>query len=236
MAVTATRSAAPGLLDTVTSAVARDFPAWRDLVASSFVPLTVRSDASQFRGRIRSRVWEDVSIAEITANGQEVLRTPELIDRSEQHYFKFTLQLAGHVTLSQDNREARLAPGDLALCDTGRPYTLANEEDFRTLVIMFPQTLLGFPPKVVGELTAVRLAGDAGLGRMVSPFMVRLAENLEVLNGAGGHRLAFNALDLIATLLEQELDVGREPVVGARDEQLQRIRQFIEANLGDPGL
>jgi transcriptional regulator GlxA family with amidase domain len=80
------------------------------------------------------------------------------------------------------------------------------------------------------------MAGDQGLGRMISPFMMQLAENLEVLTGPSGHRLAHNAVDLIATMFDSELSTRRSMEDGRHSELLIRIRQYIEANLGDPGL
>ncbi|WP_198411652.1 MULTISPECIES: helix-turn-helix domain-containing protein [Cryobacterium] len=225
-----------GVGDPVTCARADTFAEWRTLVSDSFVPLEVRSDATDFRGTLRSRVLDELSIVEVTANGHQVLRTPALIARSARHYFKLNLQLSGHGILIQDNREATLRPGDLAVYDTHRPYTLTFEQDFRTLVLMFPHDALDLPAESVGQLTARRMAGDAGLGRMISPFMVQLAENLDALSGTTGHRLAYNAVDLIATMFESELSIRREPVAGTHGGLLTSIRQYIEAELGDPDL
>ncbi|MCW2135426.1 transcriptional regulator, AraC family [Arthrobacter sp. VKM Ac-2550] len=221
----------------VQAAVADNFSQWQHLVSESFVPLEVRSDKRQdFSGVLRSRVLDELSIVEVTAKGHQVLRTPALIERSDRLFFKLNLQLSGHGILIQDNREAALRPGDIAVYDTHRPYTLAFEEDFRTLVVMFPHDLLDLSPDEVGQLTAVRMAGDQGLGRMISPFMMQLAENLEVLTGPSGHRLAHNAVDLIATMFDNELSTRRSTEEGHYSELLVRIRQYIEANLGDPGL
>ncbi|MBG6213008.1 AraC-like DNA-binding protein [Cryobacterium sp. CAN_C3] len=222
--------------DSVEFAVADSFAQWRTLVSQSFVPLEVRSVSRTFHGTLRSRVLDELSIVEVTANGHQVLRTSALIAASARQYFKLNLQLAGTGMLVQDNREATLRPGDLAVYDTNRPYTLAFEEDFRTLVLMFPHDVLDLPADSVGQLTAVRLPGDAGLGRLISPFMVQLAENLDVLSGASGHRLAYNAVDLIATMFESELNLRRDPVAGVHGDLLARIRSYVDGHLGDPEL
>ncbi|TFD77007.1 helix-turn-helix domain-containing protein [Cryobacterium fucosi] len=222
--------------DPVRSAEANSFGEWRTLVSDSFVPLEVRSDATDFHGTLRSRVLDDLSIVEVTATGHQVLRTPSLIARSDRQYFKLNLQLSGSGILIQDNREATLCPGDLAVYDTNRPYTLAFERDFRTLVLMFPHDALDLPADAIAQLTAVRMAGDAGLGRMISPFMVRLAENLDALSGATGHRLAYNAVDLVATMFESELSIRRDPGPATRGDLLTSIHRYIEAELGDPEL
>ncbi len=227
----------PNTADVVQTAVAHSFSAWHDLISASFVPLHVRSsDPTHFHGRLRSRLLDELSIVEVTATGHSVHRTPSLIARSDRLYFKLNLQLAGTGILIQDNREAVLLPGDLAVYDTHRPYTLAFESDFRTLVLMFPHDALDLPSGSVGRLTATRMAADQGLGRMISPFMTQLAENLEILSGPSGHRLAHNAVDLLSTMFAAELDHAQDGRERPHEELLGRIRRFVEANLGHPEL
>lgn len=227
----------PDIADAVHTAVADSFSAWHDLISESFVPLHVRSgDPGHFRGQLRSRLLDELSIVEVTAMGHSVHRTPSLIAQSDRLYYKLNLQLAGTGILVQDNREAVLRPGDLAVYDTHRPYTLGFESDFRTLVLMFPHDALDLPAGSVAGLTAMRMAANEGLGRMISPFMTQLAENLEVLSGPSGHRLAHNAMDLLSTMFAAELDRRPDSTVTPHEELLGRIRRFIEANLADPGL
>lgn len=228
---------APSAPSAVQVAEARSFAEWNTLISESFVPLQARTNSpAGFHGRLRSRVLDELSVVEVTANSHKVLRTPALITRSDRLYYKLNLQLSGTGILVQDNREATLRPGDLAVYDTHRPYTLEFDDDFRTLVLMFPHDALDLPPDSVTDLTAVRFAGDAGIGRMISPFMVQLADNLELLSGPSGHRLAHNAVDLLATLFDSELRSENGPQRGHHGELLARIRQHIDANLGDPEL
>ena len=134
---------------TLTSSVATSFDHWRHLVAQSFVPLAAETDRpEQFRGRMRSRVLDRTCIVEVSASGHSVHRTPALLAQSGQRYFKLNLQLEGTGLLIQDNREAVLRPGDLAIYDTNRPYTLAFEEQARMMVVMFPHDSLSLPPEL----------------------------------------------------------------------------------------
>lgn len=221
----------------VQTAVAHSFTAWHELVSESFVPLHVRSsDPDHFHGRLRSRLLDELSITEVTATSHSVHRTPALIARSDRDYFKLNLQLAGTGLLVQDNREAVLAPGDLAVYDTSRPYSLAFDSNCRTLVLMFPHDALDLPAGSVGKLTATRMAASKGLGRMISPFMTQLADNLDVLSGPSGHRLAHHTVDLLSTLFAAELDAAQDGPDHPHEELLGRVRRFIETNLADPDL
>ncbi|NUS36750.1 MAG: AraC family transcriptional regulator, partial [Pseudarthrobacter sp.] len=192
----------------LTTSIAASFDHWKHLVAASFVPLAARTrDVDGFRGRMRSRVLDRMSIVEVTATSHEVHRTPALIARAHERYFKLNLQLEGTGLLIQDNREAVLRPGDLAIYDTSRPYTLAFEDSTRIMVLMFPCEALSLPTDYVGQLAAVRMAGSEGLSGIVGQFIRQLSGNLDVLNGPSGSRLAANALDLVSTMLHAEMDI-----------------------------
>ena len=228
-ATAAVRPAQQGL----TSSVATSFDHWKHLVAESFVPLAARTaDVDGFRGRMRSRVLDRMSIVEVTATSHEVHRTPALIAQAHERYFKLNLQLEGTGLLIQDNREAVLQPGDLAIYDTNRPYTLTFEEQARIMVVMFPCDALSLPTDYVGQLAAVRM-GATGLSGIVGQFIRQLSENLDVLNGPSGSRLATNALDLVSTMLHAEMDIAPDRM---KPQALlaASVREYIDANLSDP--
>lgn len=233
MPATANTAARPAHQN-LTSSVATSFDHWKHLVAESFVPLAAQTaDVDSFRGRMRSRVLDRMSIVEVTATSHEVHRTPALIARAHERYFKLNLQLEGTGLLVQDNREAVLRPGDLAIYDTSRPYTLTFEEQARMMVVMFPCDALALPADYVGQLAAVRMAGSAGLSGIVGQFIRQLSENLDVLSGPSGSRLAANALDLVSTMLHAEMDIAPDRM---KPQALLAvsIREYIEANLSDP--
>ncbi|GKV70947.1 helix-turn-helix domain-containing protein [Pseudarthrobacter sp. NCCP-2145] len=233
MPATANTAARPAHQN-LTSSVATSFDHWKHLVAESFVPLAAQTaDVDGFRGRMRSRVLDRMSIVEVTATSHEVHRTPALIARAHERYFKLNLQLEGTGLLVQDNREAVLRPGDLAIYDTSRPYTLTFEEQARMMVVMFPCDALALPADYVGQLAAVRMAGSAGLSGIVGQFIRQLSENLDVLSGPSGSRLAANALDLVSTMLHAEMDMAPDRM---KPQALLAvsIREYIDANLSDP--
>jgi AraC-like DNA-binding protein len=232
MSATTARPAGQHLI----SSVAASFDHWRHLVAESFVPLTAETDRpDSFRGRMRSRVLDCMCIVEVSATSHSVHRTPALVAQPGQRYFKLNLQLEGTGLLIQDNREAVLRPGDLAIYDTNRPYTLAFEEQARMMVVMFPHDSLSLPPDYVGQLSAVRLAAGHGLTSIVGPFITQLAGNLEALSGPSGSRLAANTLDLVSTMLHSELDLAPD-TMKPQMVLATSVREYIDGNLADPQL
>ena len=226
----------PELLRSSESAPVLDFSGFRTAVSESFVPLQVTSDRPEpFFGRIRSAQADEIHVSEVSASQHVVERTPELIARADRDYFKLSLMLSGTGLLIQEGREAVLRPGDLAVYDTHRPYTLVFDDDFRTVVVMFPKHLIGLPPELVSQLTGVRFDGSAGVGCIVAPFLGQLVGNLGRLSGATGARLAHSALDLTATLFADHLGTAAE-LANPHHALMGRIREYIEANLSSVDL
>lgn len=216
---------------------ADSFSAWRALISNTFVPLEAESLGSgPFAGQLSGRQLHDVGIMRLDAGAQTVSRSPELIARGGIGHYKLSLQLSGHGVLLQDGREALLQPGDVAIYDTQRPYSLTFEENFECLVLMFPQHLLGLSADDVSELTAVRMGKGNRLAESVAPFVASIAAQLPELKSPIGHRLALNIVDLLSTMLADEIYSRPEQNTDNHARLLRRVQHHIEANLADPAL
>lgn len=229
-------NAAPRPVRPVRSSVSHSFREYRQAVTASFVPLDVaRVGTAPFWGRLRTIDVEPVHVSDVTASQHLVERTEGMLTPGASSFYKVSLQVSGTGLLIQDGREAVLEPGDLAIYDTGRPYSMVFEDDMRMLVLMFPREHLGLPPDVVRQLTAHRISSDDGLGSMIIPFLQNVSQNLERVGGVTGPRLVQSAVDLITTMFANELDLDADPG-DSHHLQLQQIRHYIELHLGMPDL
>lgn len=233
MTVEVTPSAQSGVESYLTS----DFHDWRRHVSESFVPLEVHTDRPDtFRGELRAKRIDRLAMFDIRVSQHSVVRTPELVAHSGRDYYKLSMQLRGSSLLLQDGKEALLTPGDIALYDTTRPYTLISDDNMRHIVLMFPRSSIDLTTEDLGELTATRLPANRAMCQVVSPFLLRMAKNFESLNGGAALRLAHTTIDLVTTLFANELDVGLEGTNEPRRRLLNQIKNFIEANLDDESL
>jgi AraC-like DNA-binding protein len=215
------------------------FDYWRHAVSNTFVPL--RADPpggaaggpAPFDGTLHTVRLGSVQATRIAAGAHTVVRTPRLIAQSDAEFFKLGVQLRGYCLLTQDGREAPLTPGDFALYDTTRPYTLAFDDSYRQLVLMLPRSTLRVPPDQVSRVTARRVSGRQGLGALLSPFLLQLAAHLEEFDHTGNLRLADNIVDLLVTLLAEQIDVDAASPESTRRALLLRVMAFVEQHLGD---
>lgn len=213
-----------------------DFPQFRAAVNQSFVPLRVTSAReTRFRGAIRHADSADLHVSVVEAAEHMVERTPALIAARPGDYFKVGLHLAGNGLLVQGNREVVLQPGTLTLYDTARPYSLAFDGDFRSLVLMFPSRMLDLPARSVAELTARGLHEERGAATLLLPYLYALAQHPEAVTGSAGTRLAGNTVDLVATLLAERLAITAGPD-DPRRELFTAALQYIDDHLSSPHL
>ncbi|RNL85312.1 AraC-like ligand-binding domain-containing protein [Halostreptopolyspora alba] len=221
----------------VHSFIAHDFPEWRARMSDRFVRLRLSTRRpANFHGRLVGRNFDGISVARVRAREHEVARLPELISPEERHFVKFTLQLRGSSTVTQEGRAAVLAPGDMAVYETSRPYRLVCGDDSEILVVVFPAESLALPVGALATVTAVRIAPTRGVGSVVRSLFQQLGASVRALPESTGSRLVYQAVDLLDTLLRTELERHRDQGRGAPPEILARVKEYIGSHLGDPDL
>ncbi len=231
----------PDLARTLDLPPGQRFDYWKHALSDTFVPLEVSSPRGEtdFRGRLRGCELGSLRLIEVRAERHTARRTARLVKATPAGCYKIGVQLRGTAVLAQDGREATLNPGDFAVYDTDRPYTLALT-DHRMLVLIFPRDMLGLPQPRVAGITATRLTGEAGgMAALIGPFLCRVAGLVDEVDTRGlgvSLRLAGNVVDLLGTVLAERLDsIPADPDTAHRALMLQ-ITAFIEQHLGEADL
>lgn len=212
-----------------------DIAQWRRDTNENFVPLDVHPLGDfPFRARASRVDVGEVSVFRIEHTASIVARTPALVGRGDTDLIKVSLQLSGEELIEQDGRVTLLHPGDLAIYDTSRPYTLRFDGTTSLVVLTFPHGYLDIPREELAEVTATAFPLESPLGRVVNPFLVGLAQSIAELPPEHGQRLARSGLDLLMTLIHTQLKEGvrRDP----RRQLLHELLGTIDELLSDPDL
>lgn len=209
---------------------------WHDVVCATFVPLDIATPGSgPFSGSLTSHRVGSLRMATVGADPHRVTRKPRLITSGEE-CVHVGLLCKGQAVVEQDGQQALLHPGDLAFYDTARPFMLGFREPMEWKVFMLPRRLLSVSDADLRRMSAEAIHGDEGVGRLVNPFLGRLADQSGPYGEDSDARLAAGAVCLLETLVAERS--GREePISQANQLSLSpRIRSFVNDHLPDPGL
>lgn len=211
---------------------------WREVSGATFVPLDVQElDDRPFHGEVRSVGVGATTFSDIRTSACVIERTSRLIRKSDPGYFKIEVQLAGSAIVEQGGRSVRLMPGDFVLYDTARPYRLAFPGKSRLMVLMMPRQALALPEGLSERITAVRVPGGSGLGRVAASTAAMLVEQLDAVEAAGDLRFSESVMGILrAALLADTATAEALSVSAHADVMRARIYAYVDEYLSDPDL
>lgn len=211
---------------------------WADLVCDTYVQLDCEPHAGQrsIEGRIESGRLSTLALSRVTATPQLVRRTASRIARASEDFFLVSIQTDGEGVVSQDGRDARLRPGDFALYDSTRPYTLRFDGDFQQIVLMLPGPTLRTALRDTDRLTATAVCGERGAGHLMIGMIRSLASTIDTLAPESAAAVADSVTQILVAGLSA-LPQVRQPVPTARTAFLrEQVKAHVRAHLRDPAL
>lgn len=210
----------------------------RAIIWDSVVRVEIQQQPDPARIRVKARIADlgALNICSVRANATTIERTSGLAaDPTDQHLF-VGLQLSGTSIVVQGDREAVLRPGDLAVYDTRRPYTLLNDHGIHQHYFRVPIGALELPSRALEGVTAVRLDGRRPMARATAGYLSHLADSVADLSAAEAAQAAAPTVGLVRALLTAQLNespLHREHL----DDSLEtRVLEYIRVHLADQGL
>lgn len=209
---------------------------WQQVVCSTFVELDCNfPNREQFHGHLQAHEVGGLSLVEVSASEQSVVRDARRIARGDQERVLLSLAHEGRAQVLQEDRRALLDVGGFAIYDTRRPYELHFDGAFRQTVVQIPRASLHQRLGNIEYLTALPLSRNNPLDRLVFDFFAGLSRLDGQLAEAQQLRLAEQGLDLLAMAL-CERGKGQVQSGSRRTALLFRIKDHIQARLADSDL
>ena len=218
---------------------AQRYDTWRSIVCDTLGPLDFRADPDvPLWGEIGAGTLGRVNVGSVlTSTPHSVHRTPGLIRRGSSELYRVVLAISGGLRLAQEDKTARLLPGEFAIYDFARPYELVYDSAVRLAVFGFPRDLLALPADTAAAMTAVPITADVTAAALAAPFLTRIAADFESYQPASAARLCTVLMDLVAAAVAERADAeGSLPPDSRERTLLLAMHAFIERHLGDADL
>jgi len=208
---------------------------WQTVISEAMLPLQMIPTAGSipFTGTLRSRTFNGIGMMVVEAVPHELVRRERVEVRGE-HFFNVNLQLYGETVIEQSGRRAELSAGDLVVFETSANYTREFATDYGSFVLMLPQSRMGLPAEAIGAITAIPIKPDAGMGGVLSAFLLGLAQNFDTLDDRAGARIAQATIDIVTATLVHLLHVDLYPGDVRLAALRANIRSYIDLHYADP--
>jgi AraC-like DNA-binding protein len=215
--------------------------AWRELVNRVFLPLAITplqatGPAAEFGASVTGRDWGGLRVWRVTATPMSAQRTERHIRLAARDDYLLALHISGTAAGAQDGRQVILGPGDFALFDPTRPYSIAFQgaPGFEHVIYQIPRASLDARWQA-RRATALGVPATSSAGRLVSPYLRTLARPDGPPGDLPGQAFIDAALDLAVTALRATADAGshldprRRPLTA-------ELKRYALAHLADPDL
>jgi AraC-like DNA-binding protein len=178
-----------------------------------------------------------MNVCSVRSNATTIRRTPRLARDDLEPSIFLGLQVSGRSMVIQDGREAVLKPGDMAVYDTTRAYTLVNDGGIHQHYFRVPRTDLALSDSVISRVSAVRLGPANPTAALAATYLGRLARMQQrSASGTTSDAVARPSIELIRALIGTSLDqpaLAAEPLEGTLE---LRIVEYMRTHLADHDL
>jgi AraC-like DNA-binding protein len=209
------------------------------MLSAAFVELDFEqlSRSESVQGSLYRCPFGDLTFWRGVAEGgaHRVTRSEDLIRASKHENFFIGFLLNGSAVLSQNGHIADLRPGDIAILDSTRVYTIDVPTSFEALWIHTPRHRLEGRLHNISGALASKIDGHLGIGRIVSDMLRAALAEAPRLSSLQANRVANNILDLVAAALSSRQGPALE-TTSVCAATLRRSKESIEQRLDDENL
>jgi AraC-like DNA-binding protein len=213
-----------------------DVQAWRRMSEESFGPLECQpSPLRRFAVSALVARFSDCLAAELCVSESRVLRHRRMAENAEAAYFKLVWQLSGRSQVAQGPNQGLLEPGQWAVYDTTRAYSIASSDRSRFLVLMVPQReSLGWSPAV--NALAGRALDGGGAPRIVLSGLAAMLRDGTPLDDDSQRTLQDSTVALLERALAGQARTQQLPLDEHTSARLARVQAYVLEHLADSTL
>lgn len=213
----------------------KDLDHWSGALFETYGALDVVPDGDcPFSASLSRRDFDRLKAVSLSGTPQSFHRTTTMINNDSGDEMIVTMMVNGSGLLVQDGRTAALEPGEFALLENSRPYTMVLHEPARIIDFTWRREHINLSESQSSEATARTIGSDVPMGRLLAPMLLDLYRVGGGMSESGAIRLSTGIADLVVTAALELSRPDRTEQESRR--QFDDIMRFIEQNLEDPDL
>ncbi|NWL76413.1 hypothetical protein DM872_06070 [Pseudomonas taiwanensis] len=211
--------------------------AWEAAVERSCAPLRITLQPEhRLKATLIEQMFGELYLSRVTSVSCHCAHDRAHIRQGTDDAFLYSLQLQGEGRLTQSDRSVVLKPGDGALYDCTQPFRWEFSGDLQQLVVRLPRDLFQRYVKGAERITALRVDGGRGVGRLLTGHLRSLLDERHAIQPSTFRYMAGSTLDLLGGALSELSD--RAPIAASNLQtyHLNRAYAYIAEHIRQPEL
>lgn len=201
------------------------------------VDMTFTPDPADIEVEFRVSQAGPVNVSSARSSANVLRRTGALVRRDHVPQVFLAVQVAGTTVVEQAGRQAVLRPGDMAVYDSTRPYTVHNRERTELHYFRLPRAALALPQRHLDPLLAVRIGADTNpLAAAVGSFFATLAASSALDRSDAAGAVAEPGVQLVRALLAVHAGAGAAARGSLDGSLVLRVQQYVHDHLPERDL
>lgn len=205
---------------------------WRTQLATTFAGVQTRALDSEVAvtGALQASNLGDVGCFEVHGSPQQISQTPRSLRRNDVDVLKICVQVRGRAVIEQRDVSVEISPGQLAVYDAGRPYSLELLGEWKCLIMTVPHGVLRLPDQELKRLMSSPLPSTSGAASLLTAYLSHSIKQ-HPANPIEGARIR----DAGLSLLEGTFAANATHLDSGADLRA-RVIDLIRRSLDDPAL
>lgn len=146
---------------------------WRTQLATTFAGVQTRALGAEVTvaGALVASDFGDVGCYEVHGSPQRISQTPLSLRRNDVDALKICVQVRGRAVIEQRGLSIEISPGQLAVYDAGRPYSLELLGCWKCLVMTVPHGVLRLPEQELKRMMSSPLPSTSGAASLLTAYL-----------------------------------------------------------------
>lgn len=188
----------------------------------------------EYAAHVHRRAADDFVFTRIFCDPVAGFRTADDVRRNDEHYFCLLYFDAGVCRLRQGRNETIVQPNTIAVWDSTRPAEFQNSEALDQHSILIPYQMARLLVPGIEDLCGLSVDGNAGLGAVLLSHLRQVHKTIGEIDPQDRPAVLRATVELIGAAFRPSFDqLGSSSF---RRALLNRVQDYILANLHDPGL
>lgn len=210
---------------------------WGENVGSNVLSFQFATQGAQeFRGDFESANFLSASVFAMTAGDHAAERTLEHIRHDPDEYLIVTFQIAGMLTLTQDDRRITMSPGQFGLYLSSRPVLLECYGNYESRSVRIPLDRFTAGFIEAEDFGAMVFDASSGMAPPVLGFLTGLFATDSSLAASTRAHVANHLVSMVEAMLADAHLPDREITRSASEKLLEECMTYIEEHLSDSQL